>query len=405
MKLTSVQIKNFQSHQDTKFELSPGINAFIGESNQGKSATLRSLLWAIENRPGGDAIVSDWARDEKGNLTDACAVTATSDEGKSLRRIKEASRNGYDVGGAKLNAIRTSVPQEVSDFFNLGDVNIQRQLDQPYMLAVSPGERARVFNGLIKLEDIDRCLSSIEKLRRATTSKRDTLKEDQAREEAQLKGLAWVEDAETKMQELEALDAERLDLQTRAARLRALLEGVSQKAALLPRYARVEEFEARALAVRRLLDAARQVSQQYNGLSEVVRGLRASEQLAGEIPQLDRALAQITQLRALFAEKADLRNRTTALQGLLTALQTQHVRASLPGPQGLDNRIAVLGKLESSVKKIREQARGLKALLDASTLAWRSWETASNTLRELESQLPDTCPYCGGVIEEKHDHG
>lgn len=405
MKLASVQIKNFQSHQDTKFELSPGINAFIGESNQGKSATLRSLLWAIENRPGGDAIVSDWARDEKGNLTDACAVTVTSDEGKSLRRIKEASRNGYDVDGAKLNAIRTSVPQEVSDFFNLGDVNIQRQLDQPYMLAVSPGERARVFNGLIKLEDIDRCLSSIEKLRRATTAKRDSLKEDQAREESQLRSLSWVEGAEARMLELEALDREEKALREEHSRLQTLLREVAQKSGLLPRYARVNEFESRLLAVKQLLGASGQVSQRYNGLSELVRGLRASERLAREVPQLDRTLARIATLRASFAQQTELKGRILALQGLLQTLRSQASQASLPDPKGLDEKLALLGKLEGASVKIRGQAQALRLLTSAARTAASAWEKAQESIRDLEAQLPDTCPYCGGLIEEKHTHG
>ena len=41
MKIKRLHLRNFQSHPDTEVELSPGINAFVGASDQGKTATIR----------------------------------------------------------------------------------------------------------------------------------------------------------------------------------------------------------------------------------------------------------------------------------------------------------------------------------------------------------------------------
>ena len=66
--IKSIQIKNIQSHKDTSLEFSPGINAIVGSSNNGKSAVLRALYWARYNRPlGTDTLLSHWAVDKKGN--------------------------------------------------------------------------------------------------------------------------------------------------------------------------------------------------------------------------------------------------------------------------------------------------------------------------------------------------
>lgn len=405
MKLASVKIKNFQSHQETAFALSPGINAFIGESNQGKSATLRSILWAVDNRPGGDAIVSDWARDEKGNITDACSVTVTSTDGGTLRRIKDGARNGYDVNGAKLNAIRTSVPEEVSNFFGLGPVNIQRQLDQPYMLSISPGERARVFNNLIRLEDIDRCLSSIETLRRATVKDMDNQKEAGAKEAAQLKALDWVPSVSERMTKLTQWDEERATTLKHAQGLRLLLEEVRQKATLLPRYSRVQEFETRVSQLKQAQGEASRYSHEYNELTALVRALRVSEQQVREIPKLQALLERGQRLLALLKERSPQEARGILLKGLVTQIldHAAHLQ-SATDPEIFLGRIRRITKLQEAAKAQRSQVTILKAHISAVKMGRTTVNAATTMLLSLEAQLPTTCPYCGHEMGD-HEHG
>jgi exonuclease SbcC len=49
-----VAIKNFQSHKNTNIDFQRnGVNVIVGTSDQGKSAILRAILWAVNNRPMG----------------------------------------------------------------------------------------------------------------------------------------------------------------------------------------------------------------------------------------------------------------------------------------------------------------------------------------------------------------
>ena len=41
--LDYINIKGFQSHYDTKIELSKGVNIFVGDSNAGKSTIVRAI--------------------------------------------------------------------------------------------------------------------------------------------------------------------------------------------------------------------------------------------------------------------------------------------------------------------------------------------------------------------------
>ena len=66
--IRKLNIQNIQSHKNTELEFSPGINAIVGSSNNGKSAILRALYWVRYNRPLGiDNLLSHWACDIKGN--------------------------------------------------------------------------------------------------------------------------------------------------------------------------------------------------------------------------------------------------------------------------------------------------------------------------------------------------
>ena len=45
--IDKIKIENIQSHKNTELNLSNGINVIVGSSNNGKSAILRALYWAI----------------------------------------------------------------------------------------------------------------------------------------------------------------------------------------------------------------------------------------------------------------------------------------------------------------------------------------------------------------------
>lgn len=145
-----VEINNFQSHRKTRLNLSEGINLFTGNSDCGKSAIMRALLWTITNRPSGDSFVSNAIKDSKGKVKGETSVTIDG-----VARIKGKDFNGYDVEGIKYEALRTDVPADISDKLNIKDVNIQRQLDGPFMLSNTPGENAKYINSLVNLEVID----------------------------------------------------------------------------------------------------------------------------------------------------------------------------------------------------------------------------------------------------------
>lgn len=209
----SIHIENFQSHQDTFAEFSDGVNAFTGNSDCGKSAAVRALLWCVTNSPSGDAFVSDWAKDSKGKVRFPCKVSVKTN-GVNVCREKSKDFNGYNVDGVVYEALRTDVPKDVSDSFNLGEVNIQRQMDGMFLLSMTAGERARYINELVKLDEIDKVSSAVASLKRETVTRQNYVKGEIDKNEAILAMPIYkgIDEAADKVARLRELDKELLGL-------------------------------------------------------------------------------------------------------------------------------------------------------------------------------------------------
>lgn len=151
--IEKLTLKNFQSHKHSELEFAPGLNAIIGQSDSGKSALLRALRWIVTNRPSGDAFRSDWGGDTE--------ATVQMAEG-SITRYKNDSGNGYLLEGSKFQAIGTGVPDEIINTLAIDDVNIQQQLDRPFLLDDSPGEVAQHFNRVARLDKIDTSIQIVQ---------------------------------------------------------------------------------------------------------------------------------------------------------------------------------------------------------------------------------------------------
>ena len=203
--LEKLEIENFQSHEKTTVALHPGVNVFVGPSDNGKSAILRALGWLFQNKPDGLGFVSHWNLNEKGLIKRQTAVGLWFDEGKELWRYRTKDANGYAVGEKELEAIGRDVPDEVIQLLDIADVNIQSQLAPHFLLSDSAGEVARIFNKTIRLDDIDKLLALVEQKKRATRNGLERIEISLSQLNADADKLNWIEACEELIQKARAL--------------------------------------------------------------------------------------------------------------------------------------------------------------------------------------------------------
>ena len=194
---TKIELENFQSHKNTVIEFDKGITSLCGESDNGKSAVIRAIRWVVENRPlGTDRLNSNWNKDFKKPMR----VRLYTDKGW-VERIRTKDRNGYTIckgnnEPVELSAVGTEVPSDVTEFLKVSDVNFQFQLDQPYLLFMTPGDATKYLNNIVHLDSIDKMLSVAEANKRSISAEQKVIDKDVSDLEKEIEDSAWVEDAQ-----------------------------------------------------------------------------------------------------------------------------------------------------------------------------------------------------------------
>jgi len=229
-----LELSNFQSHEHSVIKFSPGVNAIVGSSDSGKTAIFRAIRWLGWNRPSGDAFRSHWGGDT--------IVDLELDNGQ-VQRVRGDKENSYVLDSHdEYKALGKEVPEEVIRFLNLNEINLQQQLDRPFLLDSSSGEVAQHFNKVAHLDKIDRALQRTDKKIRAFSQ--DIKYSDQQIEKLNIELLPFtdLDELEEETVHLEQLENDRV----------ALIGKISQLTILSKRYMEIESAFKRLLP---LLDA------------------------------------------------------------------------------------------------------------------------------------------------------
>lgn len=202
--LKKIKIQNFECWKNLEIDLHPGINVFIGESDQGKSSIIRALRWNFRNRPQGFGYRSDYLED-KNELT---LVETTTDSNDVVCRQRNLNGiNEYRLNGTPLVALRTDVPDEIFEATKISDINIQTQhpSDQYFLLTEKPGYVAKEFNKVSGLSIMDDALSEINSQVRSTNSEIKIIQKEIDTKKELIQENKWIEKAikfSSKLQQL-----------------------------------------------------------------------------------------------------------------------------------------------------------------------------------------------------------
>ena len=117
-------------------------------------------------------------------------------DGHTIERKRSNTFNGYYVDGVMYEALRTNVPEEVTNIFNIASASVQQQMDSPFLLTATPGEASQYLNSLAHLECVDEILTIAKKKALDTSAKVDSTNEEIAQLEKEISTYGWVSKAE-----------------------------------------------------------------------------------------------------------------------------------------------------------------------------------------------------------------
>lgn len=346
--IEKIKIENIQSHKETELELSSGINAIVGSSNNGKSAILRAFYWLVYNRPlGVDNLLSHWAFDKKGNQILPMKVSIENEKG-TITRFRTKDLNQYIVNGEELNVVKTDVPEQVEKILCLTDTNIQRQQDAPFLLSLTSGQVAQYFNKTVRLDIIDRVLSNAESRRRKLNqdikTNSELLKETQKKHEK----YEWLEQAEKLLIKYE-------NISKKNAELKEQVETLENQ---------IQEFEKYS-----------EVQEKYNFIPEVKKNLIKIKESENKVQELEENIENINSDLELYDS---CKNKTY----------------DFSESKKIINKIR-----EINIKDVQTQINELEEQIENFEDSESNVRINKREIINLKKELPDVCPLCGGIMK------
>jgi hypothetical protein len=397
-----IELENFQSHKKTRIAFDPGVTVLTGSSNSGKTAVLRGLYWLVFNRPlGTGALVSHWAHDDKGRIKSPMSVVL-SKNGIKIKRERTGDKNSYstafkiesgDIKRQTYEAFDKGVPEDITNVLRLTDVNIQMQFDPPFLLSLSPGDVAKYFNKIVRLDVIDSVLAKAESSRRASMSRIKDLEAEIVRIKKEKAEYDWLTDADKLISALDAADLEAEDIKKAVESLEDDIADYRTARGELKSYpdfesakSLVESIESVKIDYESIQDLAADIGNYKDcrrnaALAETVKSAR---DILGELEELEAAIAKTNAAgRALHYELRSYKNEKEIVDDLI----------SFDSKEAL-SLIDAVENIVVDRAAIRELERETDQYLDAEDLL----AEAQKEIKRRTAELPDVCPVCGAPI-------
>lgn len=205
--IVKVRIENFQSHEDTEFELSPGINLIVGSSDAGKSALLRAINLAYHNQPRGNDFIRQGCDEARVHIwwNDGCYLCRIKGENRNAVLIKD--KNGFEEGYERIGA---TLPAEVLAVLGnppiddeSGPIAYADQHQPLFLVTLSASELPRTISRLTGIDDFEEAAELLNK--KANTSNRQ-IKDSTKRIENYNEQLKAYESLDEQLKHLEKME-------------------------------------------------------------------------------------------------------------------------------------------------------------------------------------------------------
>jgi len=343
--INSIHIKNFRSYKDIFIPFCNGVNTIIGRNDSGKSNILRAINFVVNNKPSGEDVFPLYWEGDTHVILDVA--------GKKIERYKSKKDNLYIFDGKEYKAFGQGVPEDIKEYLNISNLNINFQLDRPFLLGDTPAEVARHYNNLVNLDIIDRSISNISSTLRKEKHALGNEKQIRNLKAEELDEYGWLPDAEL---ELEGLEEFKKDLDW----LYIEKEGLKEKIEQLQYLQRQEGKYKPILKFQKDVD-------QLIDLQNEIKSLTDKE----------------TELGELFDDLNGFQNEQKQYEDILKHSPTAKALTILDGE--IEKGLTMYNLLGDLCEKLMSFGRD-REQLDVEI------EEMERTFNEL---MPDVCPLCG----------
>ncbi|HHY48061.1 MAG TPA: AAA family ATPase [Firmicutes bacterium] len=416
-----VVIENFQSHEKTEMEFSPGgLTVIVGPSDSGKSAIIRALRWLFFNEPRG----SDFVR---AGASGPCRVSAELDNGVIVTRERDGNRNRYilespDKDRMVFEGFGNEPPAEIVKAHGMVKVpldtdlsiclNLAQQLEGPFLISETGAVRARAIGRVSGVHILDAAIRAASREAGQYESERKALLDKIGELDNELKEYSDLQDIENRLKQVEQI---REEVKVRGARLETCIrlrseirtadEGLKGATGMLERLSpldqafsyisRADSLTSRLAELARRRDSLEQVENDILAAQTILNGTEGIGPVGGYLDELSRIKEKLQRMTSL---RQDLARLDRELAGVVKVLD----RTS--AIYGIARQVEAMPDLKGRLKLLGDQrtllARVDKELREARNDMLLAEEEIKRLIPQYEEVLKalGKCPVCFGDI-------
>ena len=384
--LKKVKIQNFQSHKDTELEFSKGVNVIAGQSDSGKTAILRALRWVFNNKPQGDSFRSHWGGDTE--------VTVEFDDGFVTRGRHKKNDNfyGWHKDEKQFKAFGTNVPEPLVEYMDIDSVNVQSQLDPPFLLSETPGEVAKYLNNIANLSLIDSATYNINSKHREIEDEIKLLEKGKESLQTKLERFKEFDEIDRKQKELEALYniyVLRCEEVSSLNKLITEVESINKTIKKNEKYLELEDLVLKSL-------------QLHENKRELNFSVETYEKLDGKIHKANKYVSMENNVTTLLKKTDDLKAVKFSYSMLYRIEKDLSWREKWISLEKKVNNAISFGDEFVKIKNGLSEFKGLVTMMTKlSSDIKEQEEYISDSEERFHAEMPDICPLCDQPIEEK----
>ena len=407
--IVSVEIENFQAHEDLTVEFS-NYTGITGPSNKGKTAIVRAINWCLYNSPSGSDFIT------KGK--NKCRVKVIFSDGLEIIRTKGSSINSYDIVpvdgdmvhmegfglGPVDEVVKAHGMHEIDFFGERQSLNICKQLSQPFFLGESPTTKALMIGKLGKTDVID---LSIKNTASDIRSKKAQAKEYKAElkevksELSELKGLSTMEKAldfaDKKLEKIEYIDSKIKNISSITSKIKVYSDKKEE----------LSEMVIGELATEESIEIIERAIEINATLVDVKRKINTLEQYRSKLAELKEtvntcSLDDLDDLIEIIDGTIELTSNINAIRARLSKIKTLEKKKeefeSLPNEEVINS---VIDSMQQGINSLESLSK-IKKVNDKYKLSLQRKDKGEAIIAKLNKQYSEaTTEYKDSLIKAK----
>jgi len=242
-------------------------------------------------------------------------------EDLQVSRERTKSKNKYIVGKLELEAMGTEIPKEVVEALNVSEINLQQQLDRPFLLDDSPGEVALHFNKIAQLDIIDRAVSNVQRWIRQLVDNIASEERQLADAKKELIEFDYLEAMERDVEVLEEIDDEIRKSASNMSKLSQIITEISRLSERITAKAQILSLHTSVEKALELLSQVSTTQAKRDQLHQILQGIHTFEEEMLEMQNLLKAEESVKEALQLMDKVRDKRHHKQALEHIVLTIQ------------------------------------------------------------------------------------